>query len=88
VSEAPAPLGHVIFAGRRFPVTSVRLAGGAIQITWEIHGPDEGGTAPVTFFGEDGLGIAQVDETTLPEVPGPDRIVLRNAWVVAGMSEE
>jgi hypothetical protein len=79
--------GHVVFGGERFPVTSVRLAGGAIRITWEIDGPHEGGTAPVTIFGEDGRGIAQAGETTVPALPDNAVIALTNVWAIGTVTD-
>ena len=81
------PRGHVIFGGRRFPVTSVRLAEGAVRITWEVDGPYEGGSFPVTVFGEDGRGIAQVGETRVPDVPDCASLALTHLWVIGGVTE-
>lgn len=79
--------GHVIFGGQRFPVTSVRLAEGAIRITWEVEGPHEGGTSPVTVFGEDGRGVAQVGETSVPALPENAVISLTHLWSIGTVTE-
>jgi hypothetical protein len=79
--------GHVIFGGRRFPVTAVRLAGGAVRITWEVDGPYEGGTSPVTVFGEDGRGIAQVGEARVPGVPGSETMALTHIWTIMDVTD-
>jgi hypothetical protein len=79
--------GHVMFDGRRFPVTSVRLADGAIRITWEASGPYAGATAPVTVFGEDGKGIAQVGEACVPPLPENAVIALTHLWTIGGVTD-
>lgn len=83
---APA-LGHVMFGGQRFPVTGVRLDGGAVNITWEVEGPHEGGTSPVTIFGEDGRGIGQAGETRVPALPENAVIALTNVWVIGSVTD-
>jgi hypothetical protein len=80
-------LGHVIFAGRQFPVTAVRLTEGAVRITWVVAGPLPGTVSPVTFFGDDGKGIAQMGEQALPEVPDGLSLALTNSWVISAVSE-
>ena len=80
-------LGHVMFGGDRFPVTGVRLSGGAVNIMWEVEGPYPGGTWPVTIFGEDGQGIGQAGETRVPQLPGNAVIALTNVWVIGTVTE-
>jgi hypothetical protein len=80
-------IGHVVFGGRHFPVTSLELTGGAIRITWEIAGPCPGGTHPVTVFGQDGQGVAQAGSHTVPDVPDHTVLVLTNIWIIGGVTD-
>lgn len=80
-------LGHVVFAGRQFPVTGIRLTEGAIKVNWVVTGPMAPATAPVTFFGDDGRGVAQAGVQDLPEVPAGSSLVLTNTWVIAELSD-
>lgn len=75
-------LGHVLFAGREFPVTGIRLTEGGIKITWVLTGPQATASAPVTFFGDDGQGVAQTGDLELPDVPDGASLVLTNTWVI------
>jgi len=86
-ANGDAGRGHVVFAGERFPVTSVRLAEGAIRITWEIAGPHAGGTSPVTVFGEDGKGIAQAGDTYVPPLPENAVIALTHLWAIGSVTK-
>jgi hypothetical protein len=76
-----------MFAGSRHRITGVRLSEGAIRVTWEVNGPHEGATSAVTVFGEDGQGVAQIDEVNVPEVPADVTLLLTNVWEIAKVIE-
>jgi hypothetical protein len=76
-----------MFGGDRFPVTAVRLDGGAVNITWEVEGPYDGRVSPVTIFGRDGRGIAQAGETRVPPLPDNTVIALTNIWTIGTVTD-
>lgn len=61
-------LGYVVIGGHRFPVDSVRLVDGAVEVTYTIRGPVAAFSGHITVFGEDGRGIMQGHEAKVGAV--------------------
>ena len=68
----------LVVAGRKFPVTTLALRGGQLEIHAEGPGPCPAlRNEPVTVFGEDGVGLVQGGYLTTPREAGPrDRVHL------------
>jgi hypothetical protein len=60
-------LGTLVVGGRAYPITSLALARGRLEMRGELPGPSEAIEAsPVAVFGADGQGVCQGGSLTLP----------------------
>ena len=70
-------IGTVVIAGRTYQITGLRLICGQLHITAHARGPAPRITGqPATVFGEDGKGVCQSWDITIPELGRRDDVTV------------